>query len=85
VEQRGVELHDPLIWAGLSMFETAELASTTARRYRLRIGTHLAELQIPEDEPLILVRPSLSMGHYTVMGCAGIFLKYVKDVSAIEY
>src|ERR671933_2158320 len=36
---RGAEAHEPLLWAGLSMFDTPEAAARNARRFGGRLGT----------------------------------------------
>ena len=83
LQPRGTERLDPTIWTGTSTYETRELAQATARHYR-RIGTHLAQLQIPNDDPRILVRPTLSPGHYTLLGCARLIRAYMAAISAVE-
>jgi hypothetical protein len=80
---RGAELTDPTIWTGLSMWDTPGLAERAARRYRGRIGTHLAVVHVPEDDPRVLVRPSLGPGHFTVMACEEIVALFVHEVRPI--
>lgn len=42
---RGRELSHPLVYEGISVFDTAEAAAETARRFP-RLGSHVAELHV---------------------------------------
>ena len=66
---RGPELADPIIWAGLSMWDTRDLAERAARRYKGRIGAYVGAVHVAQDDARVLIRPTLSPGHVTVMAC----------------
>ncbi len=69
---RGAEPKEPLLWAGLSMFDTLEAATRNAQRYNGRIGRFLAELDLPRDgDARVLMRQTLRPGHFTVLCCEG--------------
>jgi hypothetical protein len=67
--RRGPEFSDPLIWAGLSMYDSAAQAANTARRFQGRFGGYLAEIDLPLDDPRVFIRQTLTPGHFTVVCC----------------
>ena len=75
---RDVEVDDPLEWAGISTFEDPEEARDRARRFPT-LGRYIAELRIPERSP-VLVRPSVGVRHWTIVGGPGLLLAYVVRV-----
>ena len=81
---RGAEASEPLLWAGLSMFDTTEAAVRNALRFGGRIGTHLAELSLPTDgDGRVLVRQTLRPGHFTVLCCDTVCIASVRSVQPI--
>jgi hypothetical protein len=81
---RGAESKEPLLWAGLSMFDTPDAATRNALRFRGRIGTHLAELVLPaEDDARVLVRQTLRPGHFTVLCCDISCISFITHVQPI--
>jgi hypothetical protein len=44
---------------------------------------YLAELQVPEDSPYVLVRPTVTAGHYTVWCCEDAALSFSRMVRPI--
>lgn len=81
---RGAELNEPLLWAGMSMFDTPDAAMRNARRFRGRLGTYLAELVLPlEHDPRVLVRQTLRPGHFTVVGCEDTCISLISNVQPI--
>jgi hypothetical protein len=79
--RRGAELVDHALWAGVSMFIDPLAAARRARRYHL--GTHLARLEVPEDDPAMVVRPTLADNHYTVWACEDQLFGHVVEITAI--
>jgi hypothetical protein len=65
---RGVEETHPLIYEGISAFESREAAVATARRYP-RIGSYVAELRITPDAGARYLRWG-ARGHLTLWGDA---------------
>jgi hypothetical protein len=72
---RGPEMGNPIIYNGLSTFDTLEaaqdvantkIAPALARRGRKVLG--YAKLHIPSDTPGVNVTKTLGPGHYTVTG-----------------
>ena len=82
LSRRGAEVADPLIWAGVSTFQDAERAAQRARRYS--IGTYLARLRLSDDDARVLIRPTLTVGHFTVCACESLLFAAVEDVEQIE-
>lgn len=81
---RFAEPKDPLLWAGLSMYDTPQQAARTARKYNGKLGAFLAELYLPSDsDRYALVRQSLVVGHFTVLCCDRTCLSFVRDVQPI--
>jgi len=80
---RGPERDSPIIWAGISMYDSTQQAETTARRYKGRVGTYLAEVHIPEEAPQVVVLPTLTVGHFTVLCCIPGLMLMVHDVRPI--
>ena len=64
---RPPEVADLAVWVGISMFSTIEQAETTQNRYP-KLGSYVATVRIPDDGPFVL-RQTLKVGHYTVVGC----------------
>jgi hypothetical protein len=67
--RRGPEIKDPLIWAGLSMYDNAAQAESTARRFNGRHGSFLAEVYLPPNDLRVFIRQTLTPGHFTVVCC----------------
>jgi hypothetical protein len=78
---RGAEPEEPLLWAGLSMFDTPEAAMRNARRFYGKLGAFLAELHLPvEADARILIRQTLRPGHFTVLCCEATCISLVHNV-----
>ncbi len=80
---RGAESKEPLLWAGLSMFDTPDAAQRNAHRFEGRIGTYLAALTLPLDDARVLVRQTLRPGHFTVLCCEDTCISLITDVQPI--
>lgn len=81
---RGAEAKEPLLWSGLSMFDTVDAAERNAQRYKGRIGRFLAQLQLPpEGDARVLIRQTLRPGHFTVLCCEATCISFVRDVQPI--
>ncbi len=68
---------------GISVFATASQARTVvarAARYRV-LGTHIAEMTIPDDAPIHVERTFLDQrGHHTLWGDPDVLLRYVTSI-----
>lgn len=69
------ELANPLLWAGVSTFDTEAGARGRAQQYRA-LGRFIAELLLPDDAPVLILK-TLGSGHWTVVGGPGVLLGYV--------
>jgi hypothetical protein len=75
---RRVEAADPLEWAGVSVFDSLGEARSRASSFPV-LGRYIAELRLPEGVP-VLIRPSVGVGHWTLVGGPGIMLGLVVRV-----
>jgi hypothetical protein len=67
----------------VSVWSTLDAARRKARAYPA-LGTFVATISIPTDEPGIKVRKTLGRGHYTVWAEPRRLLELVVDTVAIE-
>lgn len=82
---RPAELADPIEWAGISVFDTHAAAVATAQRYP-QIGTHVAELRIPDISATVLrliVLQTRGPGHYLLLGCPSVLNGFVVDTRSV--
>jgi hypothetical protein len=80
---RGAEIIDPSLWTGLSTFIRPDQAARLARRYSL--GTHLVRLEIPDDDPRVVFKATLGVGHITVWACEDLFQwNFVKEITPLS-
>lgn len=71
-------------WHGLSAYATEAQARKKARRVPM-LGTAIAVLDLPDDDPSIRFERSLkSSGHYTVWGDPSVLLSRVQSVVPVE-
>jgi hypothetical protein len=76
--RRGVEITDPLEWAGVSTFDTLHEARVRAKAIPA-LGRYIAELRIP-DPTSVLVVPSVGPGHWSIVGGPGVLLGCVAQI-----
>ena len=82
---RPAEVLEPILWAGVSMFDNLRDAENFAIRYSL--GRYIAEVHIPPRAPAVIhvvVQKTRGPGHYTVLGCAQILSSLVVDTTAVS-
>ena len=75
---RGVELTQPELWTGLSVFDTEARARARAQQFP-QLGTYIAALRITSVDP-VTVKQTLGSGHYTIWGRPEIILALVSNV-----
>ena len=71
------------LWDGISVYATAPQARRTARKFS-RLGSCLAQLDIPDDAPLRIERTRHHRGHHTIWGDPAYLLGCVAAVVPIE-
>src|SRR5437762_12975806 len=79
---RDKEIADPFEWSSLSVFETRAQAEDVTRTYLL--GRFVAQLDIPDDAPVVLRADPDLPGHWTVLDGPGVLLRYVTRVSRVS-
>jgi hypothetical protein len=79
---RGKELDDPFEWSSLSVFDNRPQAEDVTRANLL--GRFVAQLDIPDDAPVIVRDDPNLPGHRTVFGGPGILLRYVTRVTRVS-
>ena len=75
---RRMEVADPLEWAGVSVFDSLADARARAQSFPV-LGRYVAEVRIPEGAS-VLIRPSISAGHWTLIAGPGVLLGLVVRV-----
>ena len=60
-------------WAGLSVFDALSGAVANAAATNWRIGAYIAEVQIPDDAPILYEGPG-RRGHWNLYGAVPAFL-----------
>jgi hypothetical protein len=66
----------------MSAYDSEERARQTARDYP-RLGTYIAELDIPDGSAFRIERTTASQGHYTVWATAGDVLACVTAIRPV--
>lgn len=83
----GSELHNPDIHKGISVFGDLEDALRRRELRPERFGNYLAEIEWPEDDPLVvMLRPPRNprSSHRTLLGEPRAFLRLVRRVLECE-
>lgn len=75
------QLHEPLLWAGVSMFSDPAHAAMKARASSQ--GLSLAEVTIPDDADVVVKQTGRDPQHYSVMGTPAMLLSLVAQVALI--
>jgi hypothetical protein len=83
--RRFAEIQDHALWAGVSTFLNPLRAAARARRFSA-LGTHLARLEVPDDDPGVVVRQTLDprSAHFTVWACEDLLLTFVREITPIS-
>lgn len=81
-DPRGPEIEDHSIWDAVSMSDTFQRALKRARRFPQH-GMFIAEVSIPEGS-MIVARPTLGRGHYSVHGAPDALLGCVTRVIPVD-
>jgi|SRR3954468_21184602 len=66
------------VWDGLSCWATVAQARRIIRSFPY-LGSHIAVLEIPDDDP-VRVERTRGPGHHTVWGAPSVLLTYVTSV-----
>ena len=61
-------------WAGLSVFDSLSGAVANAAATNWRIGTYIAEVEIPDDTPILYEGPG-RRGHWNLYWADPVFLR----------
>lgn len=77
---RRTEREQPEIWAGLSMFDSADRARARAREFPA-LGAFIATISV--DARRVVTRQTLGPGHYTVWGAPVVLLTAVMIVAPV--
>ena len=83
---RRIEVTDPAVHHGLSMYAQLERAAHVARRYP-RLGAFVAEVSIPDSDTEIAIRRSgddPTDSHYTIWGDPVVCLRYVTSIVSVS-
>ena len=70
------------LWSGISVYDTEDRARQTALDYP-RLGTFIAEIDIPDEGSIHVERTTNSLGHYTLWGEAATIMARVVAVRPI--
>jgi hypothetical protein len=83
--RRFAEIQDHALWAGVSTFLNPLHAVARARRFST-LGTHLARLEVSDDDPNVVVRQTLDprSAHFSRWACEALLLTRVREITAIS-
>ena len=81
-QPRGIELRNPELWSGVSVFDSEERVRDVATRHGWQ--GFIARLDIPDGAPVRIERTTLSEGHHTLWAPADLVLDYIVSVTRVS-
>jgi hypothetical protein len=78
LQPRGIELDQPELWSGISVYNSERRARDRALRFP-NLGGYIAAIRLPPDGPFA-IKQTLGRGHYTICGDAEALLAMVVQV-----
>ena|SRR6266496_1373658 len=76
-----VQVREPVLYRGISMWDSLDSAVETARAWRL--GDYVAELDIDSGEAVVVTK-TRGPGHYTVEGSPALLRSLIRQIHEVE-